>query len=174
VPQKFTLSYLNHGVGSPLRVSEDDVKLVLDRLPENTWNRFQVIHFNDPRRGLRWLGYINHERAEIAISLLPPGVRRVRFVMRAGQPSRVPRATRRLSPRREMLFDVLLDDIGHLQILDERVRDGVRLRSYEPRPAPHTDYWRLRLWSFKFASAPKNGANSRQKVLSEVIEVSEE
>lgn len=176
MPPKYHLSYLPQGPGQKLSIREDDVKLVLERLPQETFSRFQVIHFSDPSRDLRWIGYINQEKAEIAISLLPPGVRRIRFVMRVGGGPTSRRFARRTNARkrRDLLFDVLVDDIGHLQIMDEQAADGVRVRSYEPARRAHTDYWRLRLWSFNFATERRNGASEPHDAVSEVIDVTEE
>lgn len=131
-------------------VSERDVQLILDRLPEESWNRFQIIHFSHPAKGVRWLGYVHRGRKEITVSPLPPGVRRLRFLVRGGGERHGAKRGGKLRAKRDILFDVRIDDLGRLQIIDEG-GPPMRLRALDPAPRPdHTDFWKLRVWSFEF------------------------
>src|SRR5262245_9600595 len=52
-------------------LTEEDVIVVLGRLPEEAWTRLRAVHFND--RGCnRHLGYVNVGHREITICALPP------------------------------------------------------------------------------------------------------
>lgn len=55
-------------------VNEEEVRIVLSRLPSGLWHRLRAVHFNDRSRGARILGYVNRGRREIALCALPPRV----------------------------------------------------------------------------------------------------
>jgi hypothetical protein len=55
-------------------VSEADVRIVLNRLPFDLWNRLRTVHFNDRSRGPRFLGYVNRRGQDIAVCALPPRI----------------------------------------------------------------------------------------------------
>jgi hypothetical protein len=40
-------------------VTEDEIRVVLSRLPHDVWRRLRRVHFNDRSRGGRVLGYVN-------------------------------------------------------------------------------------------------------------------
>src|SRR5262245_65998004 len=55
-------------------LNEEDVMVVLSRLPEETWQRLRAAHFNDQARGNRLLGYVTGGSRESAICALPPRI----------------------------------------------------------------------------------------------------
>src|SRR5438552_15582261 len=104
-------------------VTEQDVRVVLSRLPVELWGHLRAVHFNDRSIGARTLGYVTRGHREIALCALPPRMSLTRFLT-IGQ---VPEAFgakrgRQWSPlaiRRFMLYDTLLHELGHLQVIDE-------------------------------------------------------
>jgi hypothetical protein len=135
-------------------LTEDDVRVVLGRLPEELWSMLRRVHFNDDGRGVRSLGYVNRGRREIAICALPPRVSLTRFLVR-GQSLRQFGARRgtqwpELAVRRFMLYDTFLHELGHLQIVDD-VTKSERLRfARERRAGEFAAEWRRRLWLYPF------------------------
>jgi hypothetical protein len=112
-------------------VTEEDVRIVLSRLPVEHWTRLRSVHFNDRSRGARVLGYVNRGRREIALCALPPRLSLTRFLVR-GQTTEQFGARRghkwpALAVRRFMLYDVFLHELGHLQLVDEDT-PSVRLK----------------------------------------------
>jgi len=104
-------------------VNEEDVRIVLSRLPVELWTRLRSVHFNDRSRGARVLGYVNRGRRDIALCALPPRLSLTRFLMR-GQTAEQFGARRgdkwpSLAVRRFMLYDVFLHELGHLQLANE-------------------------------------------------------
>ena len=65
---------------------EQDIEVLLGRLPSEVWARLRAVHFNDRGFGVRCLGYVNRSHREIALGALPPRVSLERF-----QPRRSPR-----------------------------------------------------------------------------------
>ena len=55
-------------------VTEEDIRVVLSRLPCELWQRLRAVHFNDRSRGARILGYVNRSKREIALCALPPRI----------------------------------------------------------------------------------------------------
>ena len=132
---------------------EEDVEVLLARLPAKLWGRLREVHFNDRGRGGRCLGYVNGGRREIAICALAPHVSLSRFVGR-----RSPRQFGALrahqwpetAVRRFLLYDVFLHELGHLQIVDpEAITDRRRFAS-ETKAQEFADEWRSRLWAEPF------------------------
>jgi hypothetical protein len=111
-------------------VTEEDVRVVLSRLPLEVCRRLRAVHFNDRGWGTRWgtrcVGYVNRGRREIALCALPPRMSLTRFLVRGQSPERF--GARRgaqwptLAIRRLLLFEVFLHELGHLQIIDEKAR----------------------------------------------------
>ena len=103
-------------------VSEEDVRIVLSRLPSSLWNRLRAVHFNDRSRA-RTLGYVNRGRREIALCALPPRVGLTQALRKGQTPEQF--GARRgqkwpvLAVRRFMLYDVFLHELGHMQLIDE-------------------------------------------------------
>jgi hypothetical protein len=66
-------------------VNEQDVRVLLGRLPHQLWSQLRAVHFNDQSRGNRTLGYVTvRGRKEIALCALPPRIRLTK-VLRNGQ-----------------------------------------------------------------------------------------
>ena len=132
-------------------VNEDDVRIVLNRLPAELWDRLQAVHLNDRSRGMRVLGYVNRSRRDIALCALPP-----RISLKAVGASPEVFGARRgekwpiLAVRRFMLYDVFLHEVGHLQLVNESTR-WTRLKfAREKLAKSFAVHWRDRLWSKPF------------------------
>src|SRR5437867_2227404 len=115
-------------------VNQADVEVVLSRLPQEFWRRLRGVHFNDRAWGRRTLGYVNFGLHDIALCALPPRV----SLMAACRRDRISTADfgadfgrqwPAIAVRRFMLYDVLLHEIGHLQVFDAH-RPSRRLRFY--------------------------------------------
>lgn len=134
-------------------IDADDVRVLLERLPEWTWSRLRAVHFNDESLGVRRLGYVDHGRREIAICALPPNVSLARHVVRSS-----PRqfgAVRGMqwperAARRFMLYDVLLRELGYLQVIDPKARSARRKFASRTKAREFAYRWRARLWSKPF------------------------
>ena len=61
---------------------EDDLLVLLGRLPAVIWKGLRLVHFNDRGLGVRTLGYVNGSSSEIAICALPPRVSLARFLVK--------------------------------------------------------------------------------------------
>jgi len=142
------------GAGRIHHVTEEDVCVVLSRLPQELWHRLRAVHFNDRARGARILGYINQGHREISLCALPPRIGLTAALVK-GQTAEQFGAKRAqkwpaLAIRRFMLYDVFLHEIGHLQIIDED-RPSSRLRfAREKLAQAFAMRWRKRLWSAAF------------------------
>lgn len=135
-------------------LTEDDILVVLSRLPGEVWQRLKAARFNDRSRGAQVLGYVNEGRREIAICALPPRVSLTRFLTRwqNGAEFGAQRGTQwpQLAVRRYMLYDVFLHELGHLQLVDGN-RRSERLRfALERHAEEFADKWRRQLWSAYF------------------------
>ena len=104
-------------------VKEEEVRVLLDRLPAETWTRLRAVHFNDQSRGARSLGYVNPRRREIALCALPPRISLTRFLVKGQTPEQFGAKRGQKWPvtavRRFMLYDVFLHELGHMQLIDE-------------------------------------------------------
>src|SRR5207244_13351509 len=111
-------------------LTREDVEVLLQRLPIETWARLRAVHFNDRSRGARTLGYVNRGRREIAICALPPRISLSRFLRRGNCPEEfgARRGTQwvRLAVRRFLLYNVFLHELGHLQIVNENAKNERR------------------------------------------------
>ncbi len=132
-------------------ISEEDVRVVLSRLPAEALQRVKAIHFNDESWGARTLGYTNRGRREIALCALPPRMSMTRFLAKGQTPEQF--GARRgtqwpvLAIRRFLLYDVLLDQIGHLQIIDDNAKGEMRKFAREPKAQEFAMFWCEKLWS---------------------------
>ncbi len=70
-------------------VSEDDIRVVLSRLPPEAKSRLRALRFNDTSSGAQRLGYVSPSRRKIAMTA-PPAPREPRPVPREGRGSRLP------------------------------------------------------------------------------------
>jgi hypothetical protein len=120
-PVKFSTS--SPGADRIHYVNEDDIRIVLSRLPDELWDRLRTVHFNDRSRGARVLGYVNRGRRDIALCALPPRMSLIQALRNGQRPeefgARRGEKWPRLAIRRFMLYDVFLHELGHLQLIDE-------------------------------------------------------
>ena len=149
---KFTSSRV--GCDRKHYLTESDVMTVLERLPREAWNRLRVVHFNDKSWGVRTLGYANVREHEICICALPPRVSLTQALVR-GQYPELFGAVRgkqwpELAVRRFLLYDVLLHELGHLQLIDPQRKSGRRDIAHEKLAQQFADHWRQVLWALPF------------------------
>jgi hypothetical protein len=136
-------------------VNADDVRVVLSRLPFELWHRLRAVHFNDRARGSRVAGYVTHGHREVALCALPPRMSMRGFLLKGQTPEQFG-ATRSekwppLAIRRFMLYDVLLHELGHLQVVDEN-RPSEKLRfAREKLAQAFAQNWCRQLWSSPFS-----------------------
>ena len=154
---KVKFTYEKPGCDRVHYINEQDVLVVLSRLPEETWRMLRVVHFKDqnrPYRGGRAVGYTHHGGpAEITLLALPPRVSLASYLSRRESPAQYG-ATRnyqwpRLAVRRFLLYNVLLHELGHIQVV-ERTQKGQWEKAREAKANEFAEYWQARLWSEKF------------------------
>jgi hypothetical protein len=136
-------------------VVEDDIRVVLSRLPVDTWDRLRAVHFNDRSRGGRILGYVTSSSREIALCALPPRISFTRALAK-GESIAAFGATRGkqwpgLAIRRFMLYDVFLHELGHLQLIDAKSRSDRLKFAREKLAQQFAMKWCQALWSEPFA-----------------------
>jgi hypothetical protein len=151
-PIKFTVTI--PGADRVHYINEEDVRIILSRLPAELWNRLRAVHFNDQARGARTLGYVNRGRREIAICALPPRMSLLRTLVKGQTAEQFGARTGHkwpiLAVRRFMLYDVFLHELGHLQRINER-GSSVRLQfAREKMAQAFAIEWCKRLWSEPF------------------------
>ena len=149
---KFTCSPV--GCDRKHYLTESDVMTVLNRLPQEAWNRLRAVHFNDKSWGANTLGYANAHEHEICICALPPRVSFTRAMVRGQSPELFGAERGRQWPevavRRYLLYDVVLHELGHLQVVDSRRRVGRRTPAGEKLAQQFADHWRNELWAAHF------------------------
>jgi hypothetical protein len=143
------------GGGRVHYLDSDDVLIVLHRLPDELWARLRAVHFNDKARGNRVLGYVTPARREIALCALPGSVSLGQACCNHRLSARLfgtlPRGQwPKVAIRRYLLYNTLLHEIGHLQIVDPNAKEPRRLFADETRAQAFADMWRKRLWSRSF------------------------
>ena len=150
-------------------VTEEDVRVVLSRLPSELGGRLRGVHFNDRSRGARVLGYVNLGRRDIALCALPPRISLTRFLARGQTPEQF--GARRggqwpaLAIRRFLLYDVFLHELGHLQVIDEKRRSDRLKFAREKLAQEFAMAWCRRLWSKSFDHPdPVHNAPSAQEL----------
>jgi hypothetical protein len=136
-------------------VNEQDVRVVLGRLPFGLWRRLRAVHFNDRSRGGRVFGYVNRGRREIALCALPPRMG-LTAALRMGQTpeefgARRGRKWPALAIRRFLLYDVFLHELGHLQLVDDRASSDRLKFAREKLAEEFAVEWCNRLWAEPFA-----------------------
>lgn len=134
-------------------VNEEDVRIVLSRLPFRLWERLRAIYFNDRSRARR-LGYVTEGRREIALCALPPRISLTKALVQNQTPEQFGAKRGQqwpaLAVRRFMLYDTLLHEIGHLQLMDPN-RPSKRLRFAREKIAQRLAMgWCRQLWSVSF------------------------
>jgi hypothetical protein len=150
---------LRPGADRTHHVTEEDIRVVLSRLPVELWARLRAVHFNDRSWGARTLGYVTRGSREIALCALPPRMSMTRFMavgtLAIGMAPEAFGAKRgrqwpHLAIRRFLLYDVFLHEIGHLQIVDEEAGSD-RLKFARERMAQRFAMtWCRALWSKPF------------------------
>jgi len=135
-------------------VSKEDVRIVLGRLPFETWHQLRTVHFNDRARGARVLGYVTRGHREIALCALPPRISLKAALVKGQTPEEFGAKCGQqwpvLAVRRFILYDVLLHELGHLQLINENARSE-RLRfAREKLAQSFAMQWCKRLWSVAF------------------------
>lgn len=136
-------------------IDEDDVRVLLGRIPERLWSRLRAVHFNDRAWGNRILGRVSRSRREITICALPEPVSLGRVCGHYGTPAPrfgAPGRGRwpRLAVRRFLLYEVFLHELGHMQIVDPSARSMRRKYAGETKAQEFANLWRRRLWKQPF------------------------
>ena len=135
-------------------VTEEDVRVVLERLPGSVLKRLKAVHFNDRSWGRRSLGYVRPGHNEIALCALAPRVSLGVYLRRSQSPGQfgAVRASQwpLLAIRRFMLYDVLLHELGHLQTIDQRAKTWRRQFAGETLAQDFAESWCRELWSQPF------------------------
>ena len=168
--RKLKFTYKQPGCDRRHAIDEDDVLAVLSRMPEDTWERLRIVHFNDRGFGARRLGFVPQGHSEISICALPPRVSFTRFLLQ-GQTCEEFGAIRgaqwpHLAVRRFMLYDVFLHELGHLQLIDAKRKSKRHRFAREKYAEEFADYWRHQLWSeyFDHPDPVHNAPNSITKL----------
>jgi hypothetical protein len=138
-------------------VSEEDVRVVLSRLPPELWARLRGVHFNDRSHGARVFGYVTPGHREIALCAMPPRMSLMVALVKGQTPERFGAKRGQKWPplaiRRFVLYDVLLHELGHLQLINGNARSE-RLRfAREKLAQAFAMQWCNRLWSIRFPHA---------------------
>ena len=148
-----TFSYSKTGAGRQHYLNEEDVRVLLSRLPEELWEKLRAVHFNDRARGRRCLGYVTMGHREITICAWPERVSLSSFAThRSIRPFGAVRGRQwpELAVRRFMLYDVFLHELGHLQIVLPKAARLRRKFAGETKAQGFADYWRKKLWLDRF------------------------
>src|SRR5260221_622562 len=118
--REINFSYSRTKSGRKHFLTEEDVRVLLSRLPEELWAKLRGVHFNDQARGRRCLGYVTLGFREITICAMPGRVSLSRCMPRRSvRPFGAVRGRQwpELAVRRFMLYDVFLHELGHLQVV---------------------------------------------------------
>jgi hypothetical protein len=133
-------------------VSRSDVDLVLSRVPPQLRVRLRDVFLTQSVRGVRVLGHVRRRgRRDINLcSILPPRVSLSGFIVRGQSPSEFGAPLRGQWPpwavRRYLLYDVLLHELGHLQLVRQTGRSWDRKYASEPLAQQFADDLRRQLW----------------------------
>lgn len=137
-------------------ITNDDVEIVVQRIPEEYRQRLRDVFIKYRSRGVRVLGSVSTRgRRDINLTRsLPPRVSLRRFLCKGqsandfGAPARgqwPPWAVRRF-----LLYDVLLHELGHLQLVDAKSTNWNRKYAGETLAQNFADEWREKLWTTTF------------------------
>lgn len=142
------------GGGRIHHINEEDVRVVLSRLPFDLWDRLRAVHFNDRSRGARVLGYVTPGRREIALCALPPRMSLTAALVKGQIPEQFGAKRGQkwpaLAVRRFLLYDVLLHELGHLQLINGNARSKRLKFAREKLAQAFAVRWCNRLWSGSF------------------------
>jgi len=134
-------------------VNEEDVKVVFSRLPYEYWHRLREVHFSDRSYGARILGRVTYGRREIELCALPHRIS-LKWARGLGSPEEFGAVEGSqwptLAVRRSQLYDTLLHEIGHLQIIYPKATTPWRKFANEPKAEEFAALWRKKLWSQPF------------------------
>jgi hypothetical protein len=152
--RRLKFSYTKPGYDRRHYLTEDDVLVLLSRLPEEHWQRLRAVHFNDRSFGVRRLGYVTSSHREMAICALPPRLSLARFLVK-GQSCEEFGARRgaqwpQVAVRRYLLYDVFLHELGHLQLITEKTKSERLKFAREKYAQEFADRWRRQLWEAYF------------------------
>lgn len=131
------------------RVTPDEVRSVLNRLPREVWGFVRTVYFRDAIGQRGCLGYACFRDSSLTLTALP---RRFSFSRYCERQECRPeefgatfgRQWPELAVRRFLLYYVLLHELAHLQKLPGGGNPGERMA----REFAH--YWREQLWSYPF------------------------
>lgn len=136
-------------------VSEEDVFVVLGRLPHELWSRLRRILFTNHAQGNHVLGKTALRRhSEISLCALPQRISLNHATLRSSS-SKEFGALRGsqwpiLAVRRFMLYNVLLKQIGHLQEIDPKAKNPNPRFISETKAEEFANEWRRMLWAFPY------------------------
>ncbi|HZW29104.1 MAG TPA: hypothetical protein VFF52_00250 [Isosphaeraceae bacterium] len=135
-------------------VTEQDVRVVLSRLPVELWRPLRAVHFNDWSQA-RTLGYVTRGHREIALCALPPRMSLTSGCLAKGQAPEAFGAQRgrqwpELAIRRYLLYHTFLHELGHLQVVDGAARSDRLKFAREKLAEEFATRWRKVLWSEPF------------------------
>lgn len=135
-------------------VGPGDVGVVLARLAPELTERLRSITFADAGKRLRELGYVQPGHRDITLWALPPSVSLNGFLLQGQTPERYGAAWDAPWPRdairRFLLYDVLLHEIAHLQIVKSKSGSGRRRFADEPMAHELALGWCDALWRARF------------------------
>ncbi len=139
-------------------LTQADVDHVVGRLPEAERVRLRTVYFSSQSRGVQWLGWVTKRgRRDVTLcSILPVRVSLTRFLHGRKPPGTFGAArSSQWMPwavRRFLLYDVLLHEIGHLQLVDEGATDPRRRYAAQTLAREFADRWRQQMWTTHDAS----------------------
>lgn len=130
-------------------IHHDDVDVVLGRLPFDLRARLRGVHLTSTNFAVRKLGWVTrHDRREITLCpMLPPRVSLRGYMFRGRIASDFGAPERGQWPpwavRRYLLYNTLLHELGHMQIIDGEYASETRAQDFAHE-------WRGRLYSEPF------------------------
>lgn len=137
-------------------VRDEDVRLVLERLPKTTWRRLEQVLFKDCYGRGGTLGYtLTRSRKDVVLCDLPTHLSLGSLCRRQGVKPEEFGAPERgqwpaLAIRRFQLFNTLLHEIGHLQVVHPKEPNPRRKFADEVVAEAFAIEWRSELWSKPF------------------------
>jgi hypothetical protein len=137
-------------------VRRKDIRTVLERVPAELRTRLRDVFCSRNSRGVRQLGSVRvRGRRDIDLyTVLPPRVSLRAFIVRGQSPSEFGAPARGQWPpwavRRFLLYDVLLHELGHLQLVRPDARRWKRRYAAEPLAQSFADDLRRELWAQPF------------------------
>ena len=176
--KKIKFTYTKPGADRIHYINEEDVLIVLNRLPKHLWSGLRAVHFNDKSQGGRILGYTGESRRrsyEISICAQPPRFSISALLLRKKSPSIFGAKRGKQWPtiaiRRFLLYNTLLHEIGHNQIIDSKANSLRRKYAGETKSDEFATYWRRLLWSKHFDhSDPVHNPPTKEELASLDIE----